>query len=88
MHLPSASQISCSITMGLREMMGKLCYTRKVQSRNSRVNGIFKMCACVCVLSLHIEYQNLHPTAKRGHFWKVRTFGLVLTLKPCLKVKI
>lgn len=53
MHLPTASQISCSITMGLGER-GKLRYAGKVQSRSITVNGIFQMCvcACVCVASL------------------------------------
>lgn len=49
MHLSPASQVSCNISMGLTEMMVKLCYTSKVQSRNQRVNGIFKNCICVCV---------------------------------------
>lgn len=48
MHLPTASQISCSITMGLGEK-GKLRYASKVQSRNITVNGIFQICACVCI---------------------------------------
>lgn len=49
MHLPTASQISCSITMGLGEK-GKLRYASKVQSRSITVNGIFQICVCVCIL--------------------------------------
>ena len=48
MHLPTASQISCSITMGLGER-GKLRYAGKVQSRSITVNGIFQMCVCMCI---------------------------------------
>lgn len=47
MHLPTASQISCSITMGLGER-GKLHCASDVQSRNITVNGIFQICVCVC----------------------------------------
>lgn len=49
MHLPTASQISCSITMGLGER-GKLRYASKVQSRSITVNGIFQICVCMCIL--------------------------------------
>lgn len=50
MHFPTASQISCSITMSLGES-GKLCNTSNVQSRNGTVNGIFQICVCalMCV---------------------------------------
>lgn len=48
MHLPTASQILCSITMGLGEK-GKLRYASKVQSRNITVNGILQISACVCI---------------------------------------
>lgn len=47
MHLPTASQILCSITMGLGEK-SKLRYASKVQSRNITVNGILQISACVC----------------------------------------
>lgn len=49
MHLPTASQISCSITMGLGER-GKLRYASDVQSRSITVNGIFQICVCMCIL--------------------------------------
>lgn len=49
MHLPTASQISCSITMGLGEK-GKLDNTSDVQSRSITVNGIFQICVCMYFL--------------------------------------
>lgn len=62
MHLPTASQISGSITMGLGES-GKLRYASDVQSRNITVNGIFQIGACVhscvCAQNVTVAYLDL-----------------------------
>lgn len=45
-HLPTASQILCSITMRLGETR-ELRSARDVQSRNIKVNGILRICVYV-----------------------------------------
>ena len=65
MHLPTASQISCSITMGLGER-GKLRYASNVQSRSITVNGIFFKFVCACAfLCVCMSVQNV-STASLG----------------------
>lgn len=73
MHLPTALQISCSITSGLGEK-GKLHTASDVQSRSITVNGILQICVCMYLLCLCVDV----------HVGRERTAALVCVFSLCV----